>query len=1046
LLFTSPSYATRFERSQNLQGRDILSTIQDKVVEWARTPTRIVNSTATVADGTKPAVRTEAAISLAAYLRAVSLQAVTGFVSWSHQLATIYAQAAIPVLPFRFVPKARPGTSKWNKVPMTSCGHKDASADVAVINGWSNLWANPEVGVGIPLSEISHFALDGDLHGLGDGNAKLAQVRADFDINTGKGSVATRTGSGGTHHLLRLLPPLPQTLRKPKQWPVGVLDLVYNGWIVAPGSVAPDGSRWLPMLDGALPQSQEELIQYIAEWACRVSSGLVELASPRLLETLKGKPRATKSECELPGDLSIAEKHALSAIGRGLVEQMVRDLTGRVKGDGRSLVALKACASAAPLVWAGILDEQWVRDCIDEVQPGLETEDNCVKNGFEQGNTLALRELAKIRRRGTMAAAVLGVRGANAVGGVRSAGQLIIEQLMEATEKAKVLWNGDSYRTLLDASWAFAAASVNRVFASSVSGKLSVVGFVNGRATAENFMTADHVRDLLQRTVLILEPVPYDPANALAPKKVPPGTARIKTLADGKRKNEVVVKTAWTCEAVANALNAAEVLTNGVTGEPNYDSETTVWLPVEKLDSLTLKLAVERIMATQDGVVLQEMLGVFQGPQMLPNGTVVTTSGLHTARGTAGMSGQEVAFADMGELAGLLEEMPLDRAKAVLKEYIDLFPYSEPEDGAVLAALAVTGFCRLAFKLAPLTLIDAPVFGAGKTFAAERIAGLNGTAPLAIACTNKSRDSGDEMRKRIETECIIGQAGFKILDDVPGGELPNVESFRTMLTSNSAKCSVRVLGESRSVEVSPVKFTWIATGNNVRVSEDMVRRSVHARLDRDRAQLWGWVGEKAAEIELDRIRDEPRARAAVVSAILSLLQHVRQAGPRLPRLSNFESWSALPREVAHLVMGADPVVTQVRLRANDEKAIEHAEITTALLALIGTEAEAGTAGGFMLVRDIAALIAGASDIASLVAPAGLPEHIQELRRHFEGATGTALERRLSAWLRQHKDRRTAPDEDGLSYAMVCRRMRDPEHRNMRVYWGIAVHRELEEKR
>ena len=87
---------------------------------------------------------------------------------------------------------------------------------------------------------------------------------------------------------------------------------------------------------------------------------------------------------------------------------------------------------------------------------------------------------------------------------------------MEATDKTKVLWNGDSYRTLLDASWAFAAASEDRVFASSVSSKLSAVGFVNGRATAENFLTADHVKELLQRAFLILEPVLYVPAKATA--------------------------------------------------------------------------------------------------------------------------------------------------------------------------------------------------------------------------------------------------------------------------------------------------------------------------------------------------------------------------------------------------------------------------------------------------------------------------------------------------------------------------------------------------
>lgn len=682
---------------------------------------------------------------------------------------------------------------------------------------------------------------------------------------------------------------------------------------------------------------------------------------------------------------------------------------------------------------------------VREAEAGIR---NGLRAATDAATNFTVRELSKIRQRDVMVAAVL---PAVPAAGVKTAGQLIMEQLMEATEKVKVLWNSDSYRTLLYASLAFAKASGDRVFASSVSGRLSTVGFVNGRATAENFLTADHVKELMTRGLLILEPVTYAPANAgdgaLAPDKVPPGAKLIKTVVDGPRKGEQIVKTAWTCEGVAGAFNAKTVLTTDATGKPKHDPETTVWLPVEKLDSLTFKLAVERVMATLDGVVLQEMLGVFQGPQMLPNGSIAAVSRLHAARGTEGVPGQEVAFVDVGEVAGMLEAIPLDRAKTVLRGFVNLFPYAEPEDGAVLTALAVTGFCRLAFKLTPLTLIDAPVFGAGKTFAAERIAGLNGTAPLAIACTNKSRDSGDEMRKRIETECITGQAGFKILDDVPGGELPNVESFRTMLTSNSAKCSIRVLGESRAVEVSPAKFTWIATGNNVRVSEDMVRRSVHARLDRDKAEVWGWVGDAEAAKALDRIKDNPRGRAEIISAILSLLQHVRQTGARLPLLSNFEGWSALPREVAYLVMGADPAATQARLRANDEKAIEHAEITIALLALIGTEAQAdaptgayGSVGGFMLAHDIAARIAGTSELASLVAPGSLPEHLAELRRHFDAKSPVEFDRRLSAWLRQHRDRRTAPDEDGVSYTVVCKNMRDPKQRKMRDHWGVEVHR------
>ena len=93
----------------------------------------------------------------------------------------------------------------------------------------------------------------------------------------------------------------------------------------------------------------------------------------------------------------------------------------------------------------------------------------------------------------------------------------------------------------------------------------------------------------------------------------------------------------------------------------------------------------------------------------------------------------------------------------------------------------------------------------------------------------------------------------------------------------------------------------------------------------------------------------------------------------------------------------------------------------------------------MLAHDIAARIAGSSELASLVAPGPLPEHLAELRRHFDAKSPVEFDRRLSAWLRQHRDRRTAPDEDGVSYSVVCKNMRDPKQRKMRDHWGVEVH-------
>ena len=94
----------------------------------------------------------------------------------------------------------------------------------------------------------------------------------------------------------------------------------------------------------------------------------------------------------------------------------------------------------------------------------------------------------------------------------------------------------------------------------------------------------------------------------------------------------------------------------------------------------------------------------------------------------------------------------------------------------------------------------------------------------------------------------------------------------------------------------------------------------------------------------------------------------------------------------------------------------------------------------MLTHDIAARIAGVSELAPLVAPGPLPDYVGQLRRYFDAKTPRELHNRLLGWLRQHRDRRTAPDEDGASYAVVRRQMRDPKQRKMRDHWGVKVQR------
>jgi hypothetical protein len=297
-------------------------------------------------------------------------------------------------------------------------------------------------------------------------------------------------------------------------------------------------------------------------------------------------------------------RNAIFADARKRVNATVAELNGTPWNKWCYLTGLRYGPAFAAGVFGEEEREQLVEAFVDRAHNegwNVREAEAGIRNGLGAATDVAtnftIRELSKIRQRDEMVAAALLTVPAAGAANVKTAGQLIMEQLMKATEKVKVLWNGDSYRTLLEASLAIARASRDHVFASSVSGRLSTVGFVNGRATAENFLTADHVKELMTRGLLILEPVSYAPANVgdsvVAPEKVPPGIKFIKTAVVGPR-NTTVVKTAWTCEGVTDAFNAPVVLTDGATGKPKHDPETTVWLPVEKLDSLTFKLAVRR--------------------------------------------------------------------------------------------------------------------------------------------------------------------------------------------------------------------------------------------------------------------------------------------------------------------------------------------------------------------------------------------------------------------------------------------------------------------
>jgi hypothetical protein len=151
------------------------------------------------------------------------------------------------------------------------------------------------------------------------------------------------------------------------------------------------------------------------------------------------------------------------------------------------------------------------------------------------------------------------------------------------------------------------------------------------------------------------------------------------------------------------------------------------------------------------------------------------------------------------------------------------FPFADQASKANALATLLLPLCRgLIDGPTPLHIIHAPTEATGKTLLADVLSivatGRPGE-PIAEACNE------DEWRKRI-TAVLAGAPTFFFLDNL--NRPLDSAALASALTAPAIKD--RLLGVSKSV-VLPVRCVWLATGNNVTLSREMVRRTISIRLD-----------------------------------------------------------------------------------------------------------------------------------------------------------------------------------------------------------------------
>jgi putative DNA primase/helicase len=295
-----------------------------------------------------------------------------------------------------------------------------------------------------------------------------------------------------------------------------------------------------------------------------------------------------------------------------------------------------------------------------------------------------------------------------------------------------------------------------------------------------------------------------------------------------------------------------------------------------------------------------EVIGMVGAPTMRPDGSLLSKSGYDT---------QTRLWCDANMTLPSVPEQPTRKqALTELRLYKDLlsgFPFVSATDLAVALAAILTVVLRGAFDLTPMFLLVAHDVGNGKSYLVDLLAMLvTGRCCPVILPGNTS----EEMEKRLGA--VLLEGGSLVSLDNISFDLES-DLLCQILTQNIVK--VRRLGVSEVPECE-WRGTIFATGNNVRVLGDLVRRTLTCNLDA-----------KVERPELRTFRFDPIARVhsdreTYIAAAITIARAYRAAGrdaANIRPLAGYRAWSAVVREPLLWLGEHDPVKSMEAARAAD---------------------------------------------------------------------------------------------------------------------------------
>ena len=298
---------------------------------------------------------------------------------------------------------------------------------------------------------------------------------------------------------------------------------------------------------------------------------------------------------------------------------------------------------------------------------------------------------------------------------------------------------------------------------------------------------------------------------------------------------------------------------------------------------------------------LPPLLGIVNAPFLRIDGTICDQPGYDAA--------SELLFEPDGQNFPAIAPDPTKDDAAAALAYLDetllrAFPFVKPVDRSVALSGILTAFDRRSMATAPLHGFTSPVAGTGKSLLVD-IPSLLISGQIAPVISQGRTE--EELEKRLGTSLMSGDTIINI--DNCGHTL---ESDFLCQALTQQRLKIRVLGHSRQVE-TPINAAIYATGNNLVIASDLVRRSLLCAIDAkcERPELRHFDFNVAETIHANRGR--------LVAAALTVLRAWHAAGePSLAEpYGSFEDWSRRIREPLIWLGRADPCESVAKVRDND---------------------------------------------------------------------------------------------------------------------------------